>query len=352
MPAADAEPLAAILANESKLSADTVNLVLNQLSDPSALTRWLELLEADRPAMMRAAQRAGVAKLNERQALANTLGRAVRTGALQAPPRPGTPPTFEEVEISTREKVWRFAQRARAAGVASELEAVGLDGALLDGVDTIGALSRRGGVDVSICEDISEGDAGDGSGGGDGGAAAAAAATTAAAAAAAVLLDTLVEQLPTGKLTQLLEALGVPPAHMRALLAECDSRVGEATLRASPTTRGLCVGFWSNQLCERGTEVAMYDYADYAESLLGCSSYILYDGASPKNLPATVAKVRAVLRPHLSIVCLLRPHFSIVCLLRPHLSILCRSLPPPTVARLANALCSAATSPPLQLPDL
>lgn len=37
------------------------------------------------------------------------------------------------------------------------------------------------------------------------------------------------------------------------------------------------VAFWSNQLCERGTEVAIYDYAHYNETILNNKSYIFYE---------------------------------------------------------------------------
>ena len=36
-----------------------------------------------------------------------------------------------------------------------------------------------------------------------------------------------------------------------------------------------------------------YDYADYAEALLGCMAYILYDAGSSKNVAASVAELRA-----------------------------------------------------------
>lgn len=37
------------------------------------------------------------------------------------------------------------------------------------------------------------------------------------------------------------------------------------------------IGFWANQLCERGTTIAVYDYAHYNEKILGNKSYIFYD---------------------------------------------------------------------------
>lgn len=45
----------------------------------------------------------------------------------------------------------------------------------------------------------------------------------------------------------------------------------------------LNIGFYSNQLCVRGTEVAMYDYAHYNEILLGNKSIILYNEECVNN---------------------------------------------------------------------
>ena len=58
------------------------------------------------------------------------------------------------------------------------------------------------------------------------------------------------------------------------------------------------VAFWSDQICERGTEVALYDYADYAEQYLGIRAHVLYDAASPKNDAGTVAKFAARFGSH------------------------------------------------------
>jgi GR25 family glycosyltransferase involved in LPS biosynthesis/tetratricopeptide (TPR) repeat protein len=43
------------------------------------------------------------------------------------------------------------------------------------------------------------------------------------------------------------------------------------------------IGFHSNQLCERGTEVAMYDYAYYNEKMYGNKSIIFYCKHNPNN---------------------------------------------------------------------
>jgi hypothetical protein len=45
--------------------------------------------------------------------------------------------------------------------------------------------------------------------------------------------------------------------------------------------RRVC--FWSDQMCERGTEVALFDYADACERHLGVSALILYDATAHNN---------------------------------------------------------------------
>ena len=42
-----------------------------------------------------------------------------------------------------------------------------------------------------------------------------------------------------------------------------------------------------------GTEVALFDYAHFAELLLGATSFILYNATSPHNHPPTVARFGA-----------------------------------------------------------
>ena len=71
-----------------------------------------------------------------------------------------------------------------------------------------------------------------------------------------------------------LEARGVlPPSHVRVL-------------RDALELNGPRIGFWASQLTERGTEVALYDYADYAETILGATSYIIYNACYDANVPA------------------------------------------------------------------
>jgi beta-1,4-mannosyl-glycoprotein beta-1,4-N-acetylglucosaminyltransferase len=53
---------------------------------------------------------------------------------------------------------------------------------------------------------------------------------------------------------------------------------------------GLVVGFHSNQLCERGTEVALFDYAFYNQTLYGNKSIIFYDRNNPNNHSKVISR--------------------------------------------------------------
>ena len=52
------------------------------------------------------------------------------------------------------------------------------------------------------------------------------------------------------------------------------------------------IAFWSDQMCERGTEVALYDYADAAERCLGVSAFVLYDEGAHNNYEGAIDKFR------------------------------------------------------------
>jgi hypothetical protein len=43
------------------------------------------------------------------------------------------------------------------------------------------------------------------------------------------------------------------------------------------------IAFWDNQLCERGTTTALFDYAYFNQTVLNNNSYIFYDKNSPSN---------------------------------------------------------------------
>ncbi|KAL1498638.1 hypothetical protein AB1Y20_013951 [Prymnesium parvum] len=86
--------------------------------------------------------------------------------------------------------------------------------------------------------------------------------------------------VPRGVLISALEALGLSPATARLVPEALEHRE-------------LRVGFWSKQLCERGTEIALFDYADFGERLLGWTSFVLYPAKSTTNDPATVQRFRS-----------------------------------------------------------
>lgn len=52
------------------------------------------------------------------------------------------------------------------------------------------------------------------------------------------------------------------------------------------------IGFWSNQLCERGTTVSLYDYAYYNQTLLQNISYIFYDCNREENKAEIITKFK------------------------------------------------------------
>jgi len=52
------------------------------------------------------------------------------------------------------------------------------------------------------------------------------------------------------------------------------------------------IGFWSNQLGERGTEIALYDYAYYNQKIFGNKSYIFYEKNSNNNNQSVIDKFK------------------------------------------------------------
>lgn len=77
-----------------------------------------------------------------------------------------------------------------------------------------------------------------------------------------------------------LKALGMPPS-----LAQL---VPDALAHTS-----VRVAFYSNQMCERGTEVALFDYADFGEKLLGLTAWVLYPIDAEHNFAPTIDKFRS-----------------------------------------------------------
>lgn len=236
-PMSDADLLATLSA-EAKLT-DASRALLHAAAAAAGgagvlLAQWVDVLNDERPAFLRLLQRVGLDSLPQRQALANAIGRAQRESRLPAPSRPITPPSLEELEREA-------AMRLRAS---SDPLLAGIDG------------SERGALDDAK----------------------------------------LLAALPRAcDLRRVLETAGMRPSYVSKLLAAMSRR---ATLESSTAavkaaaTPGLRIGFYSNQLCERGTEVALFDYADFAERLLECVAFILYDASSPKNVDASVSKFR------------------------------------------------------------
>ena len=54
----------------------------------------------------------------------------------------------------------------------------------------------------------------------------------------------------------------------------------------------LTIAFHDNQLCERGTTAAVYDYAHYNELILKNRSIIMYEGKNPNNIQKVVNKFK------------------------------------------------------------
>ena len=50
------------------------------------------------------------------------------------------------------------------------------------------------------------------------------------------------------------------------------------------------VAFWLNELCERGTAIAVFDYAYYNQKMFGNISYILYEKNSVHNMQEVIEK--------------------------------------------------------------
>ena len=52
----------------------------------------------------------------------------------------------------------------------------------------------------------------------------------------------------------------------------------------------VIIAFWDNYLCERGTSVALFDYAYYNETLLKNKSIIIYNKNNKYNVNIIVKK--------------------------------------------------------------
>ena len=220
------------LCSEAKLSTESTALVVQSNTQ---LSHWVALLTDQRPAFLRALQTLGVASLKERQAFANALAKAKRESRLGEDCEQNACAAREGL---ARDRLARMWERDASPPPIDEIER-----------DAAARLRARPELLPP----------------------AASSASTDAA---------LIRAIPAAERAAMLETVDLPSLHA-------------STLLGSVGVRGLRVGFYSNQLCERGTETALYDYADCAERLLGTCSYILYDATSRKNVAASVERFRA-----------------------------------------------------------
>ena len=87
----------------------------------------------------------------------------------------------------------------------------------------------------------------------------------------------LAQHSPAATCRALADLEALPASHFRIL-------------RDALELGSLRIGFYATQLSERGTEVALYDYADFAETVLGATSYVLYNETHEGNVPSVRAK--------------------------------------------------------------
>ena len=86
-----------------------------------------------------------------------------------------------------------------------------------------------------------------------------------------------------------------PPAGQsrRVRVHESTSDTRASTAQELPAVPRLRLAFWEHQLTERGSTLALYDYADFAERILGHRVVlVMYKGNAPLNHPLAVEKVR------------------------------------------------------------
>lgn len=72
--------------------------------------------------------------------------------------------------------------------------------------------------------------------------------------------------------------------------ATLGSRMREQLAQTSISQPPQRIAFWSGHLCERGTDTALYDYADCAETELGMHAYVLYDITAADNFQGCVTR--------------------------------------------------------------
>ena len=74
----------------------------------------------------------------------------------------------------------------------------------------------------------------------------------------------------------------------RGSVRAIESGSGTGGVASALTAPAHTIAFWTDQMCERGTEVAVYDYADGAEAVLGYCSWVLYDAGCERNFDGCI----------------------------------------------------------------
>ena len=226
------KPPARRLRDVASLLAETELEHLTSALGSESLADWVTRLRlssgGSRQELLRRLKVCGVPSLTERQAVVNALTRAWRDGRV-APPEPPSPPPPPPVQL------WKAALSAMHE--LRQASAEELARRLPSGADLLSP--RFAEMLADRCKYPS---------------------------AAAV-----VRALPADVVAETLEALGWPLHHVRLLTESCGLRSGKPQPRL-----GHALAFWTNQLGERGTEIALYDYADYAERMLGLTSWVFH----------------------------------------------------------------------------
>ena len=208
---------------------------------------WLVRLRRSRHDLLRRLKVCGMSSLSHRQAVVNALAKAWREGRVppDATMATGAPAEPSASALPPPVELWR-----EAVAVIAEIRAWSAEelAARLSSDDlraTCLAVLARAGAALSAAQ--------------------------------------LMRMWSTDSLGDLLEARGWSLDRVRLMLDGCglSERVARPRL-------GQPLAFWSNQMGERGTEVAMYDYADFAERCLGLTSWIVH----PRGQPHVVAKFR------------------------------------------------------------
>lgn len=218
---------------------------------------WLARLRCSRQELLRRLKVRGVAALSDRQAIVNALARAWRESrvplASSLPSR--SPPSEAASGLPSPSELWRLAMAeiGRLRLIAKEQLVASLPlGIAGDGVRDKGG---DGSGQVPLHHPLS-------------------------LLADAMLSDEDVALAwPTDFLSDVLEAVGWAREQVFLLKEGCglNGPTGTSGKRTDNRPRlGQPIAFWTNQMCERGTEVALYDYADFAERCLGMTSWIVH----------------------------------------------------------------------------